>query len=240
MKFLLPLIFLTLIITPLTPIYLNESSYLYPVYAEDSTGSGDSTSTAKDKLKDRARELELKRETTIKRLDDKKASVAARFEDKKEKLASRAAEFIAKLAKFRDRKKAERVEKINENLGKINKNRTAAMLRHLERMQTILDKLQERVRNASPKPDMSKVNEALKDSSEAIDEAKKVVVNQTGKDYTIIVNTESTVKTDSQTARNSLREDLKEVHDLVVEARKALTEAIRTVVTTLGGSNATK
>lgn len=154
---------------------------------------------------------------------------AARLESKidnlTEKAASREAALKARLANFKDQRKAQTTERVNTNLAKINKQRTDMMMAHLDRMSSILSRLDSRVANVTDK-DTSPAKNQIASASSAITTAKEAVASESAKDYTIDVTSEGTVRKDAQTARDSLYTDLRSVHQLLVNARQALAKAI--------------
>lgn len=151
-----------------------------------------------------------------------------RKEKIQDKIATREAALKTRLAAFKDKQKAQVVERINKSLNSINKKMTGQMLKHLERMASILTKLEARVNSA--KPDVKNVTaakEAIADAETAIDLATEAVSSQAEKDYTITVSSETKVKGDVQKVREQLHNDLKTVRQLVVEAKQAVAKAIR-------------
>ena len=167
----------------------------------------------------------------------RKDLVQQRVEDRKEKMASREAALKAKLQSFRDKKKAEIVERIDQNLDKINKHKTEMMMTNLNRMSDLLTRIESNMNSQSEGKDITKAKESIEKAKIAIANAKVAVTTQSEKDYTVTVTSESKVKTDAQTVRETLKNDLKLVHDLIVEARKALSEAISVTRSTLKGTN---
>lgn len=208
MKKLLPLVVLA------TFAYLTP---LYPVYAVDSTSSS-------------------KPLRNINKLAVKEASLAARMEDRQEKLASRAAMLMQKLAAFKDKNKAKKVELINDGLAKINKTRTDLMLRHYEKMVEILTKVEDRVNEAAAGgKDMTAARSSISQARSALNEVKAALDTQVTKDYTINVSSESAVRVDAMVQRQQLFSDLKAIHDKLVTARKAIAEAISLAMSTIKG-----
>ncbi len=208
MKKILPIFFiLTLLFIP-----------LYPVYAEDATTS---SSGRKDALKDR--------------LETKKTNAQEKLQNIKDRVASKAATLKNKLRAFRDQRKAKLAEKVNERLSMINKNRTEQMLKRLDRMSEVLTKLEKRIGEVSNKPQVSSVQAAITTAKSDIEKAKAAVEDQSQKDYTIQISSEATVKADAKAARDSLHQDLKAVHELVIKARQSVSSAIKTAATNLGG-----
>lgn len=142
-----------------------------------------------------------------------------------ERSATREANLKAKLLKFKDQRKAQTTERVNTNLAKVNKNRTDMMMVHLDRMSNILIRLEGRVGNITDK-DTTMAKGEIASASATIATAKEAVASQSAKDYTIELTTETNVRRDAQASRESLHADLRSVHQLVVDARQALSKAI--------------
>ncbi len=179
---------------------------LYPIYAQTTVAPArpkPATTSAKPKpLMERA-------ENAIVRMEDK--------------MATRAAELRAKLQKFRDKNKAGRVENINTNLTAVNKKSTDQMQAHLDRISGIVAKVKTWIaEQESAGKDMASAKAELAAIEGDWSAASNAVAAQAENDYTIVVNTEATVKTDAQATRNKLRTDLKTVHDQVVDIRQGL------------------
>ncbi|MBI2036672.1 hypothetical protein HYT17_03515 [Candidatus Microgenomates bacterium] len=195
--------------------------FAFPIFAQDATSSTN--------RKDRVATREAKRQELIE-------NKQVRQEEKKQRIASKTAELKARLAEFRDKKKTALVEKINNSLNTVNDRQTAAMQKHLEKMEELLTKLEERVNNkAAEGKDTSSASAALASSATSIALAKSAVEAQAGKDYTIQVSSESAVRTDAKAARDALHADLKQVRQLVVAAKQSLANAIAVAAKTLGG-----
>ena len=143
----------------------------------------------------------------------KREKIEQKKENIKEKIASREAKLKEKLAKFKDQKKAARVDKINAELARINKQRTDQMLKFLDNAERILAKVPNSSSSAQAK----------------IDEARTAVKTQAEKDYTITVTSETKVKDDAKLAHENLRTDLQALKKLITEAKQAVAKAIREV-----------
>lgn len=214
MKQILPILLFLFFLNPLYPIYAQD----LPAGRQDATGSS------------------ARREKILDRIEAKRTAAFGRLEERRERIASKAAELKTRLQKFRDQKKAERAERINSNLNTINERRTDHMLKRLKRMAEILVKLEQRVSEAtSAGKDTSSVSTSINQAKTAVTVAQTAVEAQATKDYTIEATSEATIRADAQAARDSLHQDLKAAHDLVVAARKAVTNAIKTAASTLGG-----
>jgi hypothetical protein len=162
------------------------------------------------------------------------AQATSRLESMKERVASKTAELRARLAAFKDKNKAKRVEGINGRLADINAKRTGKMNDHLTKMSNILTKAENKLAGAE---DATAAVASVEDAKSAVDAAKQAVSSQMEKDYTIDATSEATVKADSMAARDMLHQDLKAVHSLVVAARQSVAKAISATATALGGSN---
>ncbi|QQG43340.1 MAG: hypothetical protein HYW45_04055 [Candidatus Daviesbacteria bacterium] len=176
-----------------------------------------------------------KKETLKERFETRKATLQERLDQRKENIASRTAALKSRLAKFKDQKRAQRVEKFNENLNKINENRTNAFLRFINTMSDILAKVETRVGNASG--DTTAAQAAIADAKAKIAEAKIAVENQSAKDYNVNVTTEGKVKTNAKAAFDSLRQDLQATKTTLTETKQAVAKAIQTAASTLGENN---
>lgn len=163
----------------------------------------------------------LAQETRRGNIQDKLAAI-------KERIASKEAVLKARLEQFRDQKKAEITQKISNNLNRINQKHTQMMLKFLDRMSVILGKLEVRVNSSTPDiKDAEAAKGAIASAKNAIASASAAVNVQAEKDYTILVTSESRVKTDVQAARRLLHDDLKAVRRIVIAAKQAVANAIR-------------
>lgn len=213
-KKVLVLILFALFLTPLYPVYA-QTAASSPAYFP----AGRIQQIAKDKAQN-TRENEIEKRQTV-----------------KERIASRSALLKEKLAKFKDKRKANLAEKINNILNQINERRTTHFSNVLNKMTEILSRLQEKVNTASTNgKDMTTANAAITDAQNAISSASAAVAVQKDKDYTIEATSEATIKQDAAAARNALHSDLQSVHNLVVQARQATAKAISTTVSTLKGA----
>ncbi|OGE68939.1 hypothetical protein A3H81_03465 [Candidatus Daviesbacteria bacterium RIFCSPLOWO2_02_FULL_38_18] len=121
-------------------------------------------------------------------------------------------------------------------MGEINENKTTKYTQSLDKMTAVLDKLESII---SKRGGNAEAEAAVEAARTAVSTAQSAVSAQAGKDYGVTVSTESTVKNNAKSARNSLHTDLKATHDLVVAARQAVAKAISTTRSELGGKEAT-
>lgn len=207
------------------------------ILAQSDTNTDSNQTTVNQTHENIQNRVEIRREITKHRVEQRRETFEQKIETGREEMMQkheeRSAALKEKLDAFKDKRRAQIADRVSTSLNLINEKRTTAMTRHLAKMDEILDKLQARV--DSKDGDKTEANKAIAAAQKAIEAAKNAVAEQTGKDYTLVVTDESQVKTDARTDRQSLRSDLKSTHDLIVDARKAVANAIRVSMSTLGG-----
>lgn len=165
-------------------------------------------------------------EANVARLQDRQANFAQRLEDKRSRIATRSAALKQRIQAFKDKKKADLTQKVNDNLNRINDNRTTEMLRHIDRLSEILNK-------ATARADQAAVSLA----QNALESAKTTAQAQQSKDYTLQVTSESTIRATAKTARDSLHADLKATHQEIVKAKDLVIAALKTIAQPQGGAD---
>lgn len=152
------------------------------------------------------------------------------------KASTQAAALRAKLLRFKDKNKADMLLKINDNLAAINENRTARMDQNLDKMSEILAKIQARVNLATASGKLGNSSQTSIDAAVlSIGSAKKAVLTQSEKDYTIKVASEAGVRSDAILAKQTLMRDLTATQQIVVTAKKSLMDAILAIISGLEG-----
>lgn len=193
---------------------------------------------AKDKVQERRTEI-------ASRAAERNTAVVLRQEEltaKKEKVASEVAkrkgELRLKLKTFKDQKKAQLAQRIDENLNKVNENRTNAMLNQLEQIGRILGKVEDRTASASANgQDMTSVESAIDEATVTISEAKAGVQEQSTKSYNVSATSEAKLRENVQAQRDALHSDLKAVHQLVKDARESVLDSIEVLASVLQGAS---
>ena len=235
MKKILPIVIATAaFLTPLYPVYAQSDDAMMAPPANTRPGSA-MQGPVNNPLMATAPGTLMMPNPAIGGMDPTKANKLA---DLKERLATRSAALKQKLARFKDKAKATRVENLNENLNTVNANVTSALEKNLSNIEMALQKLKVKAEEAESagkdvtalKSDIVKVEGEWSEASDALNA-------QMAKDYTIAVNTESTVKADAEAARNTLRTDLKLTHSAIKEARDALANAVKNAISSMEGSN---
>lgn len=224
-------------------ISLSSLLFITPVLAQESSAPAITKPITQQRIDTRiqkidtsriaSREANLQQKMQIleqRRLTEasKSALFRKRLEQRKVMVASHEAQIRVKIQAFKDKQKAEIASRVNTNLNKINQNQTDAMLRNLDLMSSLLDKLTERVNLNSPDiKDPAAANQAIADAREVIATAKTAVEAQAQKDYTITVTTEAKIRSDAQAKRDQLFKDIMVTRKLVIDAKQAVSSAVR-------------
>lgn len=209
-----------------------------PVLAEDSMTTTASTTTISPSKSPMASASPKTTAAPLKKVAEvMKDKTASKGADLKEKLmvASGGGTLKDKLKAFRDQKKADIIERISKSLATVNQKRTSEMLRHIDTMNGILAKAQDRASAASGEgKDTSGVVSDLTSATNALANAKTAVETQSKKSYDIKISSESGAKADVRLTRDALQKDLKSTHELVAEARRTLINALIKLAQALG------
>lgn len=154
------------------------------------------------------------------------------------KMGTPSAAFLEKLAKFKDKNKAKRLELVNANLNTVNGNVTGEMQKTLTRLSGVLEKLKTIASEAEAKgQDVTAVNQAISDAQSAWNQANDALTDQLDNDYSITVTDETTAQTAAMEARNALKTDLQSVHSKIMDAKGSLGQAIQSALSSLKGGN---
>src|SRR5258708_2782224 len=172
--------------------------------------------------------------TVIQRIEQRQVQLGQKLQDMTQKLASREAALKLRLQQFKDQKKASKVSDFSSMLNKINQNRTDMMVKHLDLMGQILDKVDKRVTEASSSgQNTASASAVLVSARTAVTTARNAVIAQSQKDYTIDVSSESTARNDAKVVSDKLHADLLSTYKLVTAAKQAVISAIRSPITSL-------
>lgn len=200
----------------------------YPVWAQDATRGG---TTRRGKVQER---VETRKENVKERVETggvnrtRRENTTQRIDTMKQRIASREAALKAKLQDFKDKRKAQVAERVNTNLNRINQQRTEQMLKHLNRMSELLSKLENRINQKTPDiKDPTAAKTAIASAKEVISVATNAVNTQAENDYTIDVTSEAAIKSDAQKMREKLHTDLQATRKTVIDAKKAVSNAVR-------------
>lgn len=202
------------------------ATLIHPVFAQAlPAGRQDATSstTRREKVQQR---IDTRMQKIDTRIASREAKMMENREERKAKMATREAALKEKLQTFKDKKKAEIAERVNANLNKINQNHTSAMLKHLDKMSALLDKLEARVNQGTDIKDPVAAKAAISSARAAVASASSDVSTQSQKDYTIAVTSETQVRVNAQKMRDALKTDLMSVRKLVIDAKQSVSSAV--------------
>jgi|GEM_PF-1428736 len=173
----------------------------------------------KEQYKIEAQQLKEQFQERIRNLQEE---MKTRLEQERERLRVR-------LENIKDKRKADSVEKINDNLQKLNERWTKHFLDVLDKLSDVLVKITSRTDKiaSTQNVDVSKVKNLIETASSTIYAARLRVIEQAGKVYTINVTTEKNLKTDVGKTRQQLHSDLVKLRDIVFNARDSVHEAAR-------------
>jgi len=160
---------------------------------------------------------------------ERRETVQVRLEEHREIMTAKREEFRARLADIRDQRKQTILTRIDNNLARLNQHLTDRMQHHLTILSQLLDKLSDRLAKTKTEGyDTSAAEAAVNAAQEAIDTAEAAVAEQAVKEYVIEFEDETGLRIGASEAKQSLRNDLKTVYQLVKIARQAVVEALET------------
>lgn len=163
--------------------------------------------------------VEQKREEFRKATEEKRAEAKKIIETKRQELKD-------KLVKIKDEKKKIAVEKINEEIVRVNESRMNHFAEVLNKIEKALANVGSRADKAEANGrDVSSVRSAINEAQAVISESRTAVANQLGKVYTITVSSESALKQDVGKTRQELQTDLKAVNNTIKKAHDAVRKA---------------
>lgn len=189
--------------------------------------------------KDISEDLMATREAKLQQL---RKDFEERRDELKVKMATREAALTAKLKLFKDKQKAGIAQRVSDNLNKVNSEKVEGMNKTLGKLSDILTKLDKIASESAAKgKDISALTSSIGNARDVINTAQQAVNIQAGKDYTVVASSEDKVKTDVESKRKLLNDDLKLTHQKVVDARKAVSDIIPIIRSaTAGGSESGK
>lgn len=167
---------------------------------------------AREAIKVRAEEFRQKMETAREELKNR---IAAQKEELKKKMQA-----------IKDNRKKEIVERVYDNVNKLNDNLTERFAEKLNQIEKVLQKVKDRTATAkSNGRDVTAVESVIVEAEGAIASARTAVEAQAGKTYEITINTEAALRTDVGAIRKALHDDLEAVRQKVVAARDVVHRA---------------
>ena len=134
-----------------------------------------------------------------------------------------------------DQRKVPIVERIYDNLNRLNDQIVIQLLAKIDQIEEVLERVKSRTDKAQEAGlDVGGVREAIAVAEEAIEKARTTAETQAGKIYEIIISDEANLRTDVKPVRDQLQSDLEALRQQVVLAREAVREAITTLAQVRG------
>lgn len=156
------------------------------------------------------------------------ASMSAARMQMKESMQDRKAAFKEKLSTIKDQKKQSLLERIVSKITTFNTTQTTRLTNSLEKLTNIITSIEEKVGKAKTAgQDTAAAEAALAGAKTALSTAQVAVATQLAKDYTITINSESTLRNDVGTIMSQFRSDMQATHKAVVDAKQAVMQAAK-------------
>lgn len=176
------------------------------------------------------KEFEAKRIEAKNLLESKKEEFKIKAEAKREevksKIEAKKAELKEHLIKIKDERKKQVAERVYNQVNELNKRRLDHFSAVLEKLEKVLDRISNRAAKAEANGvDITAVKTAITEATSAIAASRTAIVNQAGKVYTPVIDTENTLKTDIGKIRQALHNDLVSVEETVKASREAVHKA---------------
>lgn len=131
------------------------------------------------------------------------------------------------LGVLQDQRKAPIVERIYDNLNRLNDQIVTQLLAKIDQIEEVLERVKSRTDKAQEAGlDVSGVREAIVVAEEAIENARAAAETQAGNVYEITIGDEASLRTDIKPVRDQLQSDLEALRQKVVLAREAVREAV--------------
>ena len=225
--------FVLIIFIIFTPVIKGEET---TIPAQKPPGSGGVRQIIKKDVIDRMESIKnnkienvLEKQTEIKeKREEFKMTIQKQREEAKEEFKIRREEFKTKMSEIKDQRKKEVVERVDNRLSTVNKNRTAALTKHLDQMSSILVRVQERAtKRKSEGVNTSAVDKAIVEAESAIDTAKEAINTQASIEYIVTITDETKLKVDVKTVFDQFKSNMEATVLTVKKAKEALTAAAR-------------
>lgn len=143
--------------------------------------------------------------------------------------------FMTKLGTIKDEKKKNIVTRIDQMIAQINTTRTTIMLRHLDQISAVLDKIQTRVTEvAASGKDVSAVTAAITKARTAIAASRTAVQAQAAKTYTINITTEANLGQAVSAIRLQFAKDIQATNKTVIAARRSVRDVLVALAKVVG------
>ncbi|MBI2051847.1 hypothetical protein HYT33_03750 [Candidatus Roizmanbacteria bacterium] len=146
-----------------------------------------------------------------------------RLKERKEAVREKREMFRQKLKEIRDKRKQAVVERIDTKMTKVNERRTSRWVEVLNKLSSIMERLQKKTDDAKTQgKDTKAAEDAIFKANDAIATAQSTVSSQAGREYVIELGEESAVRGAVGAVVNQLQQDLRATHKAVVDAKQAV------------------
>lgn len=213
----------------LLPVFLfvlfliNAPSLKAQTTASTDVSANTPTVTLKNKIRDSQAAKSQLQDTMVER----KALIQAKRLEVQTKVKEARAIYKSKIEAIRDGKKKLVVERIDSKTETVNNKATDRMLGVLDKLESILKNITEKVSAAKAKGyNTASVELAIQDAKSVIDSAKTILTEQAAKSYVLEVD-ESALRQTVGSTVSQLRLDLQASHKAVIDAKQAVMNAVR-------------
>lgn len=176
--------------------------------------------TSSKAVKETLEKVKVEREAFKTKMEAAKEEIKIKREQEKEALK-------VKIQDIKSAAKKATIQKLDENMNKLNSNFVEKFTKNLTDFDTYLSRLVDKASATSTvSRDMTAFNNAVESARTAIVAARTAVEAQSKKTYGIAVSTEENLRLDVNSLRGILNNDLKFVRDLVQAAHSATVIAL--------------
>src|SRR3989338_22191 len=152
-----------------------------------------------------------------------KSMILEKRKEAKEKFQAEREAFQEKLKEIKETRKQNILERVDEKINSLNERHMTRLDNYLARMLTVLEKIEEKAADVTG--DSSALDAAIIKAKDAIETAQAAVEEQAGKDYIVEFDDETELGTQVRSLFATFKSDVKEVHQLVKDAHKAVVDA---------------
>ncbi|TSC52027.1 MAG: hypothetical protein LiPW41_575 [Parcubacteria group bacterium LiPW_41] len=175
--------------------------------------------------------LQERRDVFQKEIEAKKESFKATIEAKREEtekaITAKKEELKTKLNQFKDERKKQVTEKVNNSLNEVNKNSVNRFTNNINELDKVVVHITTRAEKASVAgKNVDSVMAAVQNAKTAIEVARGLVSAQAAKIYSVTVSTEVKVADDLKKSRDQLNADLKVIQEKIRAAHDVVWVAL--------------
>lgn len=152
-------------------------------------------------------------------------SIQKQRQDFRSSMVEKRAAFRERLKTLQDTRKKNLVERLDQKFVKLNKLRTDRFMAHLNKLETIMERILDRINAAKAEgKDVAAAESLYQSALDTIETAKTAVETQAAKEYVVTITTEASLRGAVSTTMQQFQADLKAVWQLVHDAKEAVRE----------------